>query len=439
MYDIIKKKRDGHILSKEEIEFATEGYTAGTIPDYQMSALLMAVYFQGMNDEETSLLTLSMANSGDLVDLSPIEGIKVDKHSTGGVGDKTTLIVAPIVAACGVKVAKMTGRGLGHTGGTADKLESIKGFNLSMEQGKFIEIVNTIGLSVIGQTGNLAPADKKLYALRDVTATVDKIPLIAASIMSKKLAAGSDCIMLDVKVGSGAFMKSLEDSVKLAETMVNIGENAEKRTAALITNMDVPLGYAVGNSLEVIEALSTLKGQGPQDLTEVCVRLAANMLNLAGKGSQEACKKMAEGAIINGSALEKLKQMVKAQGGDADMLDDTARFEKARIAFDVKAERNGYIAFMDTEKCGVTSVILGAGRETKESRIDSSAGIIIKAKTGDHVKEGDILATLFTNKPDAVAEAERLYRNAVVLSEESPEPERLVYARVDKEGVEYYC
>lgn len=438
MYDIIKKKRDGHALSKEEIEFAIQGCTAGSIPDYQMSALLMAIYFQGMNDEETSMMTESMAHSGDMVDLSAIKGIKVDKHSTGGVGDKTTLIAAPIVASCGVKVAKMTGRGLGHTGGTADKLESIKGFKISLEREKFFEIVNDIGLSVIGQSGNLAPADKKLYALRDVTATVDKIPLIAASIMSKKLAAGSDCIMLDVKVGSGAFMKSIEDSVKLATTMVNIGEKAGKRTAALITNMDVPLGHAIGNSLEVIEAVNTLKGDGPKDLTEVCVKLAANMLSLAGKGDIEDCTKMAESSIKDGSAFEKLKQMVKAQGGDVSMLDDTSKFEKSSIAYDLKSDSHGYISIMDTEKCGITSVILGAGRETTDSQIDSSAGITIKAETGDYVKEGDILATLHTNKQNLVATAERMYRSAVLISGEKPKSEPLVYARIDKGGVEYY-
>jgi pyrimidine-nucleoside phosphorylase len=438
MYDIIMKKRDGDALSKEEIEFAIKGYTDGSIPDYQMSALLMAIYFQSMNDEETTIMTESMAHSGDMVDLSAIKGIKVDKHSTGGVGDKTTLIVAPIVAACGVKVAKMTGRGLGHTGGTADKLESIEGFKISLEREKFFEIVNDIGLSVIGQSGNLTPADKKLYALRDVTATVDSIPLIAASIMSKKLAAGSDCIVLDVKVGSGAFMKSIDDSIKLATTMVNIGEKAGRRTAALITNMDVPLGHAVGNSLEVIEAVDTLKGHGPQDLTDVCVKLAANMLNLAGKGDIKACTKMAEDAIKDGSAFEKLNQMVKAQGGNAEMLNDTSRFKKSDIVYEIKADSCGYISFMNTEKCGIVSVILGAGRETKDSQIDSSAGIIIKSKTGDYVKAGDVLATLHTSKQELVESAESLYKNALQISEEKPDPEPLVYALVNKDGVKYY-
>jgi pyrimidine-nucleoside phosphorylase len=439
MYDIIMKKRDGSALSKDEIEFFIKGYTDGSIPDYQISALLMAIYFQGMNDEETTIMTESMAHSGDMVDLSAIKGIKVDKHSTGGVGDKTTLIVAPIVASCGVKVAKMTGRGLGHTGGTADKLESIRGLKISLDREKFFEIVNEIGLSIIGQSGNLAPADKKMYALRDVTATVDNIPLIAASIMSKKLAAGSDCIVLDVKVGSGAFMKSIEDSVKLATTMVNIGERAGRRTAALITNMDVPLGHAVGNSLEVIEAVDTLKGHGPRDLTEVCINLAANMLSLAGKGNIESCKKLAEGSIADGSAFEKLKQMVKAQGGDESMLDDTSKFERSGIAYEIKADGHGYISFMDTEKCGIASVILGAGRETKDSLIDSSAGIIIKVKTGDCVKEGDTLATLHTNKPELVKAAENMYRSALTLSAGKSKPEPLIYARVDKAGVEYYC
>lgn len=438
MYDIIMKKRNGYALTPDEIKFFVEGYTNGTIPDYQMSALLMAIYFRDMNDEETSILTKCMAHSGDMVDLSGIKGMKADKHSTGGVGDKTSLIVAPTVAACGVKVAKMSGRGLGHTGGTIDKLESIKGFRTTVDRNQFIRIVNEVGLSIIGQSGNLAPADKKMYALRDVTATVDKIPLIAASIMSKKLAAGSDCIMLDVKTGSGAFMKSLDDSVKLAQTMVNIGERAERKTAALITSMDVPLGSAVGNSLEVIEAVNTLKGSGPTDLTEVCIALAAGMLNLAGKGSVDECKSLAKGAISSGTALEKFRQMVKAQGGDVGMIDDVSRFETSAITHEIRADESGYIYSMDAEKCGIASVVLGVGREKKEDAIDYSAGISIKLKTGDYVDIGDTLAVIHTNKKDAVQAAENIYKSSVKISKEKPKTEPLIFAYVDRNGVKFY-
>ena len=326
MYDLIKKKRNNEELSEEEIRFLIREYVAGNIPDYQMSAFLMAVYFQGMTEAETLAMTMEAARSGDMVDLSSIEGIKVDKHSTGGVGDKTTLIVAPMAAACGVKVAKMSGRGLGHTGGTVDKLESIPGFRTSLNREEFFAVVNKIGLSVIGQSGNLAPADKKLYALRDVTATVDSIPLIAVSIMSKKLAAGSDGILLDVKTGSGAFMKTLEDSVLLAQEMVKIGAGAGKRIMALITSMDIPLGNKIGNSLEVIEAVETLRGEGPEDLTKVCIHLAASMLYLAGKGEMEECLRLAEGTLKDGSALNCLQKMVEAQGGDASVISDPETF-----------------------------------------------------------------------------------------------------------------
>ncbi|MBQ6834590.1 MAG: thymidine phosphorylase, partial [Lachnospiraceae bacterium] len=329
MYDLIMKKRNGEALTKQEIDYMITEYVAGEIPDYQMSAFLMAVYFNGMTEEETVTMTQAVAHSGDMVDLSAIEGIKVDKHSTGGVGDKTTLIITPMVAACGVKVAKMSGRGLGHTGGTVDKLESIPGFQTAIDQERFFEIVNETGLSVIGQSGNMTPADKKLYALRDVTATVDSIPLIAVSIMSKKLAAGSDAILLDVKTGSGAFMKTVDDSIALAREMVSIGENAGRKTAALITDMDIPLGNNIGNSLEVIEAVETLQGNGPEDLTEVCLQLAGNMLYLAGKGTIEECIAMAKKTIEDGSALERLVAMVEAQGGDSSVILDTGKFEKA--------------------------------------------------------------------------------------------------------------
>lgn len=435
MYDLIMKKRDGEALTKDEINFMITEYVAGNIPDYQMAAFLMAVYYKGMTEEETVAMTLAVAHSGDMVDLSAIEGIKVDKHSTGGVGDKTTLIIAPIVAACGVKVAKMSGRGLGHTGGTVDKLEAIPGFQTVLEQERFFEIVNTIGVSVIGQSGNLAPGDKKLYALRDVTATVDSIPLIAASIMSKKLAAGSDAILLDVKTGSGAFMKTVEDSITLAQTMVKIGENAGRKTAALITDMDIPLGKNIGNSLEVIEAVDTLKGKGPEDLTEVCLHLAGNMLYLAQKGTIEECMEMAKKTIEDGSALERLVAMVEAQGGDPAVILDTEKFEKAPFAYEILAEEEGYIAEMDTESCGIASSMLGAGRETKESEIDYAAGIIIERKVGDYVKKGDLLATMYASKEELFGAAAKRYLNALTLSQEKPAETKLIYARITKDSV----
>ena len=384
MYDLIMKKRNSLELSKEEISYIIKEYVAGNIPDYQMSAFLMAIYFKGMSKEETLYMTMEVAHSGDMVDLSSIKGVKVDKHSTGGVGDKTTLIIAPIVASLGVKVAKMSGRGLGHTGGTVDKLESIPNFKTILSREEFFDIVNKIGVSVIGQSGNLAPADKKLYALRDVTATVDSIPLIAISIMSKKLAAGNDCILLDVKTGSGAFMKTVDSAIELAKEMVDIGSNAGKNTLALITDMDIPLGYNIGNSLEVIEAVETLRGRGPKDLTEVCIQLSANMLYLAGKGSIEECIHLANRAIEDGSAYNKFIEMVEAQGGDSNVIKDVDKFEKSKYAFEVKSEYSGYIYSMDTESLGIASVMLGAGRETKDSIIDFSAGIIINKKYGEY-------------------------------------------------------
>jgi len=383
-------------------------------------------------------MTNAVAHSGDMVDLSAIEGIKVDKHSTGGVGDKTTLIIAPIVAACGAKVAKMSGRGLGHTGGTVDKMESIPGLKTSLPQKTFFDVVNKTGLSVIGQSGNLAPADKKLYALRDVTATVDSIPLIAVSIMSKKLAAGSDCILLDVKTGSGAFMKTIEDSVALAREMVAIGENAGKRTVALITDMDIPLGHNIGNSLEVIEAVETLKGNGPADLTEVCLNLAANMLYLAGKGDIETCMNMAKGAIQDQSALERLIAMVEAQGGDVSVIRNTEKFAKAPFSYEVKAQDAGYITLMDTEKCGIASAMLGAGRETKESEIDFSAGIIMHHKVGEYVEEGQLMATLYSSDEQLFRTAAAMYQEAVTIGHDKPKKEPLIYARVTREQVETY-
>ncbi len=438
MYDVIMKKRNGGVLTEEEIREVISGYVAGEIPDYQMSAFLMAVYFQGMTEEETVAMTEAVAHSGDMVDLSAIAGIKVDKHSTGGVGDKTSLIIGPIVAACGVKVAKMSGRGLGHTGGTVDKMEAIPGMRTDLSREEFFRVVNQTGLSIIGQTGNLAPADKKLYALRDVTATVDSIPLIAVSIMSKKLAAGSDAILLDVKTGSGAFMKTLEDSIALAKEMVSIGENAGRKTAALITDMDIPLGNNIGNSLEVMEAVETLKGNGPRDLTEVCIHLAGNMLYLAGKGTIEECMALAKAKIEDGSALERLAAMVEAQGGDASVILDPSRFAKAPYSMQVFAEKEGYIGAMDTEGCGIASSMLGAGRQTKDSAIDPAAGIVLKRKVGDYVTKEDVIAVLYTSDSSLLEQAQKKYVSSVRIQVEAPKKEPLIYARVTKEAVERF-
>ena len=436
--DLIAKKKHGNSLSSEEIKYMVEGYVKGEIPDYQMSAMLMAIWFKGMDREETIDLTKAMAESGDMMDLSSIKGKKVDKHSTGGVGDKTSLIVAPIVAACGGKVAKMSGRGLGHTGGTVDKLESIPGYRTTLSKEEFLDTVDRWGLSIIGQSGNLAPADKKIYALRDVTATVDSIPLIASSIMSKKLAAGSDCILLDVKTGSGAFMKTLEDSIKLAKTMVDIGEGAHRRTMALTTDMDAPLGNNVGNSLEVVESMEVLKGKGPEDLREVSLQLAANMLYLLGKGSLEGCRKTAEKSIEDRSAFEAFCNMVKAHGGDDSVLRDYSKFPQAPYSLDVKTPNDGFVRGMNAETIGTVSVILGAGRETKESAIDLSAGLVLRKKRGDGGKKGDTLATLYTSKPDSLPEAESLYLEAVEIGGSAPEKSPLVLACVGTEGVERY-
>ena len=435
MYDIISKKRNNGALTKDEIDFFITGYTNGSIPDYQVSALLMAIYFNGMSEQETLDFTLSMTHSGDIVDLSSIEGLKVDKHSTGGVGDKTTLVIAPIVASCGVPVAKMSGRGLGHTGGTVDKLESINGIRTDIEHERFFEIVNKVGVCVIGQSGNFAPADKKLYALRDVTATVESIPLIASSIMSKKLAAGSDCILLDVKTGMGAFMKTVEDSIALAEAMVKIGNGAGKNTMALITDMDIPLGNAIGNSLEVIESIETLKGNGPKDLEEICLQLAANMLCLAEEGDFEHCLSLAKEAISSGRALKKLEDMVEAQGGDVALIRDTNLFQKAEMCYEVLSPEEGYIQSIQTEECGKASVMLGAGRETKESEIDFSAGIILYKKVGDFVKEGDVLAKFYYAKKIDVSGAVGKFINAITIGNEKPKKPTLIHAKVNKSGI----
>ncbi len=435
MYDLIMKKRDGYEMSNEEIRFIVDGFVGGEIPDYQMSAFLMAVFYKGMSDEEILYLTTAMAESGDMVDLSPIEGVKVDKHSTGGVGDKTTLIVAPIVAANGVKVAKMSGRGLGHTGGTVDKLESIPGYRTDLNEQEFFDVVRKTGISVIGQSGNLTPADKKMYALRDVTATVDSIPLIASSIMSKKIAAGSDCILLDVKVGSGAFMKEVDDAVKLAEVMVALGENAGRRTRAMITDMDTPLGFAIGNSLEVIEAVDTLKGKGPEDLTHECIGLAANMMVLAGLGDEKHCEELAHKVIDDGSALERLVAMVGAQGGDTSVILDTDNFTKAKFTHDVVCPADGYVISMDAAGCGIASSMLGAGRETLESEIDYAAGIILRKKTGDQVRVGEVLATLYADDEGLFAGSEKRFLDAITIGETRKERNPLVYALVSKDGI----
>lgn len=427
MYDIIHKKRNGGELSEQEIKFFVNGYTDGSIPDYQASALCMAIYFRGMSADETAALTLAMADSGDRIDLSGIDGFTVDKHSTGGVGDKTSLIVAPIVAANGGKVAKMSGRGLGHTGGTVDKLESIPGFRTSLTPDEFIKQVNDIGLCIVGQTGELAPADKKLYALRDVTATVESIPLIASSIMSKKLAAGSQGIVLDVKTGSGAFMKTVEDSERLAEEMVSIGKAAGRKVTALITDMDIPLGASVGNSLEVIEAIKTLKGEGEKNLTEVCLSLAAQMLCMVTGRDDMVCRKMAKKSIEDGSALNKLREMITAQGGNADVIDNSGAFKQPKFYVDIISERDGYISHTDAERVGIASVILGAGREKKGDPIDPSAGIILKKKTGDSVSKGDVLATFYTDDETRIDVAKREFLDALIFGNEKPSKQKLIY------------
>jgi len=401
-----------------------------------MSAFLMSVYFQGMTDEETAILTDAMAGSGERLDLSSLPGVKVDKHSTGGVGDKTTMIVAPIVAACGCTVAKLSGRGLGHTGGTVDKLESIPGTQTSLAKDEFLDVVRRTGIAVTGQSGNLAPADKKLSALRDVTATVDSIPLIAASIMSKKLAAGSDCIVLDVKTGSGAFMKTVEDSIRLAQKMVAIGVRNGKKIAALITDMDVPLGYQIGNALEVEEAVRTLKGEGPEDLTEVGLALATQMLLLADKGDMDECRSLARQAIDSGAALEKLAAMVEGQGGDSAYVYHPEKLGRAPFEGEFQAKESGYLAQMDAEGIGIAASLLGAGRETKESTIDPLAGIILLKKTGDAVKQGETIARLLTSEEAKLDGALRRFGEAVAVSPKAPQKHPLIYARVTEQGVE---
>jgi pyrimidine-nucleoside phosphorylase len=435
MYDIIEKKRDGYALSYDELSFFINGYCSGTIPDYQASALLMAVFFKGLDGRETAELTEIMSDSGDTVDLSSIPGVKVDKHSTGGVGDKTTLVLAPIVAACGVPVAKMSGRGLGHTGGTIDKLEAIPGFKTAISREEFLSNVSDIGISIAGQSGNLVPADKKIYALRDVTATVNNLSLIASSIMSKKIASGADAIVLDVKCGSGAFMKTIEDAAALAKAMVEIGERVGRKTVAVVTEMDVPLGNAIGNSLEVIEAIDTLKGKGPEDLEQVSFELAAKMLELAGKGTPEICMNMVKEVISNGKALKKLSEMIVRQGGDSEVVNDYGKFGKAVIEHEVFADEEGYINSIKTDSLGISAMILGAGRETKESSIDYTAGILLNKKTGMNVKKGDLLAKFYTSSKDRIAEAERIFMNSLTFSDRKTDMKPLILASVDSGGV----
>ena len=429
VYEIIDKKKRGLELNQTEIEYLINGYVNNEIPDYQISAWLMAVYFQGMTDRELLALTNCMTKSGEIVDLSSIMGVKVDKHSTGGVGDKVTLVVAPIVAACGGKVAKMSGRGLGFTGGTIDKLEAIPGLKTALAEEDFFNMVNEIGLAVMGQSADIAPADKKLYALRDVTATVDSIPLIASSIMSKKLAAGSDKIVLDVTVGSGAFMKDKENAVQLAEKMVAIGNGAGKKTVAILTNMDVPLGKMVGNNLEVVEAIETLKGRGPEDLIAVVVEIASTMLYLAQIGTKEECMKKVKRVIADGSALEKLKLMVERQGGDGSYIENPDQFEKAIYQHEIIANNSGYIGKMNTEECGKAAVLLGAGREVKDDPIDMTAGIQFNKKTGDAVKQGDIVAIAYSSSKEKLQKGVQKISNIYDIVDKRPQavPEIIGY------------
>lgn len=420
MYDIILKKRANLPLSDKEIRFVIDGYVNGEIPDYQVSALLMTIVFNGMNARELGTLTLAMAQSGNRVDLSNIDGITVDKHSTGGVGDKTTLIIAPLVAACGGKVAKMSGRGLGHTGGTIDKMESIPNLKVSLEKDAFINQVNKIGLAVIGQSEGLVPADKKLYALRDVTGTVDSIPLIASSVMSKKLASGAQAILLDVKVGSGAFMKNIEDARELAKAMVDIGKENGRSVKAILTDMDRPLGHAIGNALEIREVIDTLKGHGPEDLTHECIIMAAHMLVLSHMCDYETALNRVQQALDSGTALERLRLMVDAQGGDSRVIDDESILIIGQFTYDVIAPQDGYITHMNTEQCGIASVMLGAGRTVKDGPIDYSAGIVMHKKTGDAVSMGERIATLYASDESLFTNAAQTYLAAITIGNTAP-------------------
>lgn len=439
MYDLITKKKRGGALSREELRFVARGCAADTIPTEQIAALLMAIWFRGMTDEETTALTLEMARSGEMMDLSALPGAKVDKHSTGGVGDKTTLVAGPIAAACGATVVKMSGRGLGHTGGTIDKLEAIPGLRTSLSREEFFRVARTCGIAVAGQSAELAPADKKLYAIRDLTATVDSVPLIASSVISKKLASGADAILLDVKLGSGAFMKTMEDALRLAEKMVAIGEAAGRRTAAVVTDMDAPLGRAVGNAIELWEAAETLRGAGPADLTEESLLLAAEMLRLAHGTPRDVCRRRAEEALASGAALEKLCAMVRAQGGDDAVLRDPSMLPRAPYRRTICAPRGGFIARIDAEAVGETSCLLGAGRLRLGGAIDPSAGILLARTRGERVEAGEPIATVFTSRAETLDEAEARLLAAAAVTDEPPAPRPLVYARVEKGRTQRYA
>ena len=431
MYDVIFKKRQGIELSDKEIQWLIRGYVEGNIPDYQMSAFLMAVMFKGMTTKELGTFTMAMAHSGDMVNLSDIKGIKVDKHSTGGVGDKTTLVIASLVAACGGVVAKMSGRGLGHTGGTIDKMESIPGLKTELSEEAFRNQVNNIGVAVIGQSSNIAPADKKIYALRDVTATVDSIPLIASSIMSKKLASGADAILLDVKVGSGAFMKSLDEAHTLAQTMVDIGRENKRIVKAVITDMDRPLGYAIGNALEIAEVIQTLRGHGPRDLTDECLVMAAYLLVMSEKGDYDTCYAKVQSALQNGDGLAKLRELIISQGGDGRVVDNISLLGQSQFTYDIKTSSAGYITHMDTEACGIASVMLGAGRTVKDGPIDMTAGIVMHKKTGDSIAKGDVIATLYADDESLFEGAAHAYIQALTIGLEKPVSRDTILAIVE--------
>ncbi len=437
-YDVIAKKRDGNELNESEINHVVNGYVNGSIPDYQMAAFLMAVYLKGMTVKECTYFTKCMLSSGDIMDLSHIAGVKVDKHSTGGVGDKTTLIIAPIVAACGVKVAKMSGRGLGHTGGTVDKLESIEGFKVGLEKEKFFDILKKVGCCIVSQTGNLVPADKKIYALRDVTATVESIPLIASSIMSKKLASGADCILLDVKVGSGAFMKTSEEAIKLSKLMVEIGESFGKKVTAVVTGMDEPLGSSIGNFLEILESYEVLKGNGPEDLREVSLYLASQMLYMAGMGNLTECQDKAKRSIESGSALKKFKEMICAQGGNISALEDEYCKIKFRVKYECLSSAAGYVTHIDASQVGKASMFLGAGRLVKEDSIDPYAGIVLSKKVGDQVNEGEVLGTLYSSDVIKCKEAENIFKESFKISNKQPYKSPFVRAKVTFGKVDTY-
>ncbi|MDY8095744.1 pyrimidine-nucleoside phosphorylase [Paenibacillus polymyxa] len=429
MVDLIEKKRDGKELSTEEINFIIQGYTQGEIPDYQVSALAMSIFFKDMTERERADLTMAMVHSGDTIDLSAIEGVKVDKHSTGGVGDTTTLVLAPLVAALDIPVAKMSGRGLGHTGGTIDKLEAIAGFHVEISKDEFVDLVNRSKIAVIGQSGNLTPADKKLYALRDVTATVNSIPLIASSIMSKKIAAGSDAIVLDVKTGAGAFMKTVDDAKALAHAMVSIGNNVGRKTMAVISDMSQPLGLAIGNSLEVKEAIDTLRGEGPKDLEELCMALGSQMVFLAGKAdSLENAEEKLKEVIRNGKALEKFKEFIANQGGDASVVDHPERLPQAQYLIEVPAKQDGVVAEIVADEIGTAAMLLGAGRATKESEIDLAVGLMLNKKVGDAVQKGDSLVTIHANREDVAQVLEKIYANIRIA--EHAEAPVLIYGTV---------